>query len=108
MMTTWRDYLLNKCHTHTWMVYVPGLPLDLDYPEIYGLNLPNPVMVLNNRQDTLFTMPEMERADKSLGDVYRKAGLADRYRTNFYDGPHKFDLDMQRDAFAWFDRWLKG
>ena len=26
MMTTWRDYLLNKCHTHTWMVYIPGLP----------------------------------------------------------------------------------
>jgi dienelactone hydrolase len=30
MMTTWRDYLLNKCHTHTWMIYIPGLPVDLD------------------------------------------------------------------------------
>ena len=37
MMTTWRDYLLNKCHTHTWMIYIPGLPRDLDYPEILGL-----------------------------------------------------------------------
>jgi len=37
MMTTWRDYLLNKCYTHTWMVYVPGLPRDLDYPEVLGL-----------------------------------------------------------------------
>ena len=37
MMTTWRDYLLNKCHTHTWMIYIPGLPPDLDYPEILGL-----------------------------------------------------------------------
>ena len=26
MMTTWRDYLLNKCFTHTWMCYVPGTP----------------------------------------------------------------------------------
>ena len=108
MMTTWRDYLLNKCYTHTWMVYLPEIPLELDYPEIYGLNLPNAVMVLNNRQDQLFTVAEMERADKILGDVYRKAGAADRYRMNFYPGPHKFDLDMQRDAFAWFDRWLKG
>ena len=33
MMTTWRDYLLHKCYTHTWMIYIPGLPLDLDYPE---------------------------------------------------------------------------
>lgn len=108
MMTTWRDYLLNKCYTHTWMVYIPGLPRDLDYPEILGLGAPNPVLVLNNRQDQLFTMPEMRRADEILTAVYRKAGAADRYRASFYDGPHKFDLEMQKEAFAWFDKWLKG
>jgi dienelactone hydrolase len=107
MMTTWRDYLLNKCYTHTWMCYVPGLPRDLDYPEILGLGAPNPVLVLNNRQDALFTMPEMERADRILAEVYKKAGAAERYRASFYDGPHKFDRDMQKEAFAWFDRWLK-
>ena len=42
MMSTWRDYLLNKCHTHTWMVYIPGIPRDLDYPEILGLAFPWP------------------------------------------------------------------
>jgi len=107
MMTTWRDYLLNKCYTHTWMCYVPGLPRDLDYPEVLGLAAPNPVLVLNNRQDALFTMPEMERADQILKAVYQKAGAADRYRASFYDGPHKFDAEMQKEAFAWFDRWLK-
>jgi dienelactone hydrolase len=107
MMTTWRDYLLNKSYTHTWMCYVPGMPRDLDYPEILGLAAPNPILVLNNRQDQLFTMPEMERADHILGEVYRKAGAADRYRAMFFDGPHKFDRDMQKEAFAWFDRWLK-
>ena len=107
MMTTWRDYLLNKCYTHTWMCYVPGLPRDLDYPEVLGLGAPNPVLVLNNRQDALFTMPEMERADRILTEVYKKAGASDRYRTTFYDGPHKFDREMQKEAFAWFDRWLK-
>ena len=64
-------------------------------------------MVLNNRQDALFTMPEMERADRILGAVYEKAKAKDKYRCNFYDGPHKFDLAMQKDAFEWFDRWLK-
>ena len=107
MMTTWRDYLLNKCYTHTWMVYIPGLSRDLDYPEILGLNLPNPVMVLNNREDDLFTVPEMERADKILRDVYHKAGADDHYRMKFYPGPHKFDREMQAEAFQWFDRWLK-
>jgi dienelactone hydrolase len=107
MMTTWRDYLLNKCYTHTWMCYVPGLPKDLDYPEILGLAAPNPVLVLNNSDDALFTLPEMQRADRILAEVYQKAGAADRYKANFYPGPHKFDLAMQKDAFAWFDRWLK-
>ncbi len=107
MMTTWRDYLLNRSYTHTWMVYIPGLARDLDYPEIFGLNVPGPVMVLNNLEDPLFTVAGMRRADEILGEVYRRAGAADRYRAKFYPGPHKFDRDMQADAFQWFDRWLK-
>ncbi len=107
MMTTWRDYLLNKCHTHTWMIYIPGLPEDLDYPEILGLRAPLPTLVLNDLEDELFTVPEMHRADRMLAEVFAKAGAADRYRCSFYPGPHKFDGPMQAEAFAWFDRWLK-
>jgi predicted esterase len=106
-MTTWRDYLLNKSHTHTWMVYIPGMPADLDYPEILGLNAPQPILVLNNHEDPLFTVPEMERADRILQEVYKKAGASDHYRAKFYAGPHKFDREMQAEAFRWFDRWLK-
>jgi len=107
MMTTWRDYLLHKSHTHTWMVYVPLLPRDLDYPEILGLRVPLPTLVQNNNEDQLFTKPEMERACAILQAIYEKAGAADRYRCTFYPGPHKFDLEMQAEAFDWFDRWLK-
>lgn len=107
MMTTWRDYLLNKCHTHTWMIYIPGLPLHLDYPEILGLRAPRPTLVLSDLDDDLFTVPEMRRADRILGEVFAKAGAADRYRGSFYPGPHKFDQPMQDEAFAWFDRWLR-
>ena len=107
MMTTWRDYLLNKCYTHTWMIYIPGLPGDLDYPEVLGLRVPLPTLVQNNNEDPLFTLPEMNRADKILGDVFRKADAEDRYRCSFYPGPHKFDQEMQAEAFDWFDRWLK-
>ena len=107
MMTTWRDYLLNKCHTHTWMIYVPLLAPDLDYPEILGLRVPLPTMVLNNLGDSLFTVSEMRRADAILREVYDKAGAGDQYHCSFYPGPHKFDLEMQAEAFAWFDRSLK-
>jgi dienelactone hydrolase len=107
MMTTWRDYLLHKAHTHTWMIYVPLLPADLDYPEILGLRVPLPTLVQNDIHDDLFTMPEMERADAILRQVYEKADALDHYRCTFYPGPHKFDLEMQAEAFDWFDRWLK-
>ncbi len=107
MMTTWRDYLLNKAYTHTWMCYTPLLPNELDYPEILGLRAPLPTLVLNDIDDNLFTMPEMERADVILREVYAKAGASERYRASFYPGPHKFDLEMQVEAFEWFDRWLK-
>jgi dienelactone hydrolase len=106
MMTTWRDYLLNKSHTHTWMIYVPHLPHELDYPEILGLRVPNPTLVLNDIDDPLFTLPEMQRAAAMLGAIFAKAGAADRYRCSYYPGGHKFDLPMQAEAFDWFDRWL--
>lgn len=108
MMTTWRDYLLNKSVNHTWMIYIPHLPRELDYPEILGLRAPLPTLVLNDIDDELFTLPEMERADQMLAQVYAKAGAPDHYCCSYYPGPHKFDLAMQAEAFTWFDRWLKG
>ena len=107
MMTTWRDYLVNRSYTHTWMCYVPLLPSELDYPEILGLRVPLPTLVLNNTEDPLFTLPEMERADAILGSVYRKAGAPDSYRCSYYAGLHKFDRPMQAEAFDWFDSWLR-
>jgi hypothetical protein len=107
-MSTWKDFALHKAYTHTWMTYVPVLPNEMDFPEILGLRAPLPTMVLNDSEDELYTLDEMERADKILQEVFSKAGASDRYKCNFYPGPHKFDTQMQVDAFAWFDKWLKG
>jgi dienelactone hydrolase len=106
-MTTWRDFLLDKCFTHTWMTYVPLLPKDLDFPEILALRAPVATMVLNCTEDPLYTLDEMKRADAIMGATFERAGAADKYRCNFYPGGHKFDRAMQTDAFAWFDRHLK-
>ena len=107
-MTTWQDFLLNKAYTHTWMTYAPVLPKYLEFPEILGLRAPLPTMTLNNNHDNLFTLSEMKRADEILKEIFMKAGAGDKYKGGFYDGPHKFDAQMQKDAFQWFDQWLKG
>ncbi|MEO6684644.1 MAG: hypothetical protein ABIN24_01720 [Dyadobacter sp.] len=106
-MTTWNDLILNKSFTHTWMTYTPLLPKYLEFPEILGLRVPLPTLIQNNNQDELYTLSEMKNADKILGEVYEKANAPEKYTALFYDGPHKFDEDMQKDAFAWFDKWLK-
>src|SRR5688572_18322807 len=106
-VSTWNDFALNKSFTHTWMTYVPMLPRELDFPEILGLRAPLPTLVLNDIDDQLYTIDEMRKADDILKKVYEKAGAADRYKASFYPGPHKFDLDMQKEAFIWFDQWLK-
>ncbi len=106
-MTTWRDLVLDKAWTHTWMTFAPLLPQDLDFPEILALRAPAATMVLNCRQDGLYSLPEMERADAIMAETFKRANASDRYRCNFYEGGHKFDREMQKDAFDWFDRFLK-
>ncbi|ACT94474.1 hypothetical protein [Dyadobacter fermentans] len=105
-MTTWKDLVLNRSFNHTWMTYTPLLPKYLDFPEILGLRAPLPTLVLNNNQDELYTLPEMKQADTILTEVFKKAGASDKYKASFYDGPHKFDADMQKEAFEWFRKWL--
>ena len=106
-MTTWKDFLLNKSFTHTWMAYVPLLPNELDFPEILSLRVPQPTFVLNDEDDDLYTPAEMRAAERILGDVYQKAGAKSNLRVSYFPGPHKFDKRMQADAFDWLDRWLR-
>jgi len=105
-MTTWKDFLLHKSFTHTWMAYVPLLPNELDFPEILGLRVPQPTFVLNDEDDDLYTPAEMREAERVLSDVYQKAGAERNLKVSYYPGPHKFDKKMQADTFDWFDRWL--
>jgi len=106
-MTTWNDFALYKSYTHTWMIYIPLLPNDLDFPEILAMRAPLPSLVLNNTEDQLFTLSEMKRADEITKEIYAKAGGSDKYRASFHPGLHKFDLAMQTEAFTWFDKYLK-
>jgi dienelactone hydrolase len=106
-MTTWKDFIINKSFTHTWMTYVPVLPNELDFPEILGLRAPLSTLVLNDADDELYTISEMNKAENILSEVFKKANAADRFKCSYYPGPHKFDKPMQAEAFEWFDRWLK-
>ena len=106
-MSTIRSMLRRHVDTHSWVHFVPGLHRHLDLPDVVSLNAPRPLLVQQCRRDGLFPLDGMEAAVKTIGDVYARAGIADRFTSRFYDVPHEFNVQMQEDAFAWFDARLK-
>jgi dienelactone hydrolase len=106
-MTTWADFALHTAFTHSWMIYIPSLPLHMEYPEILAMRAPLPSLVQYSRQDPLFSQSEVARTATILQDIYAKAGASQNFRMSYSDGPHRFDTTMQEEAFAWFDKWLK-
>ncbi|HQH66811.1 MAG TPA: alpha/beta hydrolase family protein [Candidatus Hydrogenedentes bacterium] len=106
-MTTYSTLLYDHIHSHTWMVYVPRQHNFLDLPDVVTLNAPNPLMVINCLNDSLFTLEGMQAAEKKIAGVYGKMGAADRFTCNYYDEPHSLKIPAQDDAIAWFQKWLR-
>jgi len=105
-MSTFRELLWNHIKCHTWMLYVPYLYRYLDMPDVIALRAPAPLMVQYNMEDALYTIEGQQQADRKIARIYSKMGYPGNYVGRFYPGPHKFDAEMQEEAFRWFERWL--
>jgi dienelactone hydrolase len=101
MMSTHAALLDRLVDNHTWMFFPPGLAHLCDWPDLAASRAPSPLLVQYDRNDQLFTLDGMKAADAAIADHYRRAGHPEAYVGEFYDGPHKFDLEMQEAAFAW-------
>lgn len=107
-MTTLRDIPSIARPVHADLPVVDGLHRYLDYPDIAALGAPECALFVQScMQDRLFTYSGMEKAMDYLEGVYDDIGAAERYKAKFYDVPHQFNAFMQRESFAWLDRWLK-
>lgn len=105
-MSTFREMLRNHIKCHTWMLYVPYLYRFLDMPDVIALRAPAPLMVQYNEDDPLYALEGQRQADRKIAEIYSKMGHPGNYTGRFYPGPHKFDAEMQKDAFKWFMKWL--
>ena len=94
-------YARTTSHTHTWMLYAPGLPAKLDYPDMLSLHAPKPALVPTSTEDKLFTLAETKRAYRKLNAAWKKAGTAGALDTRLYPGGHQFSVRMQDEAFDW-------
>jgi dienelactone hydrolase len=101
MMSSYHGLVDHSPPSQTWMLYPPAWARYGDYPDIAACRAPLPLLVQYNRQDRLFSMAGMQEADARIAAEYASVGARGAYTGRFYDGPHKFDLAMQEDAFAW-------
>ena len=106
-MSTAKPMLRAHVDTHSFIHFLPALHRDLDFPDVATLTAPRALMVLQCSRDGLFPLEGMRESVTQIAAGYRKAGVADRFRGEFYDHPHIFSLNMQNDAFTWLDRHLR-
>lgn len=100
LMSTYEE-LLDRDMSHTWMLFPFNWSLQGDWPDVAACRAPAPLLVQYDLEDDLFTPQGMRDADARIAMHYRNAGAPDAYSGAFYPGPHKFDLQMQTDAFRW-------
>jgi dienelactone hydrolase len=105
-MSTLRGMLRNHIRGNSLIMYVPFLLHYLDLPDVIALRAPAPLMVQLDIGDGLFSLDGMKEADEKIAKIYRKIGAPENYIGRFYPGPHKFDLEMQEDAFSWLGKVL--
>lgn len=102
-MSTIKSMLRNHIRGHGIGFFVPGLVRLLDLPDVMSLHAPLPLLVQYNNHDRLFSLDGQKAANRKLADVYAKMGFCENYSGQFYDGRHKFDVEMQERAFGWLE-----
>lgn len=106
MMGSYDSLLDHNVIDHTWMLLPAGLAARADWPDLAACQAPAPLLVQYDRDDELFPIAGAQAAHERITAHYADAGAPDAYTGRFYDGPHKFDQAMQRDAFAWLTTQL--
>jgi dienelactone hydrolase len=106
MMSTYSGLLDRHVATHTWMLFPAGWARHGDWPDLAACRAPLPLLVQYDLDDELFSVEGMRAANERLQEHYAGAGCPGSYSGEFYPGPHKFDLEMQRSAFAWLKAQL--
>lgn len=106
-MSTVRPMIRRHMDTHSFVHFVPMLHRQMDLPDVVALRCPKPLLVLQCRRDGLFPLSGMEASVEKIAAIYKKAGAPEQFSSRFYEVPHIFNVQMQEDAFAWFDGILK-
>jgi len=107
LMATYASLLDHNICGHTWALHPRGWSSKGDWPDIPCVRAPSPLMVQYDREDELFTPRGMQAAHRHIRAQYRAMGKPENYTGKVYPGLHKFDREMQADAFGWLEKQLQ-
>lgn len=106
-MTTYGAMFSYRPENTHYLQYVTGAYRYMDLPDLVSMCCPGGLMVIHGHLDDLFTAEGVADAYRKIRGVYEKAGVPDHVRLLYYDTPHEFNTEIQTEALAWLDRWLK-
>ena len=86
---------------------IPALRQYLDYPHIASLACPRPMLFIAGSRDKLFPLPGVEKAYRTMHDVWRSQNADDRIETYIYDQTHGCDRRDQAKMLEFLDKHLK-
>ncbi|MCL3862886.1 acetylesterase [Actinotalea sp. K2] len=107
MMSSYDALLDHDVVNHTWMLLPGDLPGRFDWPDVVASGAPAPLLVQYARGDQILPLEGALAAHGRIGAHYAAAGDPTAYTGQFVDGPHAFDLAMQRVAFDWLAAHLR-
>ncbi|GAA3340582.1 alpha/beta hydrolase family protein [Amorphoplanes nipponensis] len=86
----------------------PGLARYLDIPDVAGIAAPRPMMLFDGEADPLFPAEGVAAAYAKMRAVWADRRAQHRLSTRIWPGlGHVFVREMQEEAFAWLDHWLR-
>lgn len=86
---------------------IPGLRQWMDYPHIASLACPNAMLLINGKQDHLFSTEGALSAFGQMREVWRGEKVDDLLFTELWDIPHSCGKAVQMRVFNFFDEQLK-
>jgi dienelactone hydrolase len=87
---------------------VPGIYGEFDGPAMLPLIAPRPLLIINGDSDRLTPLPGLKECTDAAQQVYRAAGVADRFAVRIQENTgHQVTPDSERAAIEWLVSWLK-
>ncbi|WP_285026250.1 acetylxylan esterase [Plantibacter sp. ME-Dv--P-122b] len=103
MMATFASLMPDYLEAHSWLLNTPGLWARTEWPDAVGPLSGRSLLVQYGETDALFPMEGMRAAHERLTEAVRG-----RYEGRFFPVGHRFDEDMQQDAWRFLQDTLPG